>query len=340
LISALDGLLLSDNPGDSPRLLGKGSSPYFGSVFLIILPSPAEFLMADTKNGEGEAPSSTAGDQSNAASPRNEDDAQSNQQQQPNAASETAPSKSTSKASSTRNSTPAASLEVRQPAQDSKDASSAMDDVQPSPEAVNGASNQSKASSKEPDQNGEVPSSYGTRSRGRPGRSRPNYAEDTEMDFEVGAASTNGNVSDPPSRNSVAPENGHASSVSGKKGSASVQGNASWGNSGSNTKENAPNPNISGPPVTATTTQSSTPQPQPATKRRKNAAANGANGSHASAAAPSQTGAKRGSHASAMVAANSARESNMMTFENTGAFLVDGHLEADDGQIVSVNGKF
>ncbi|RII07140.1 hypothetical protein CUC08_Gglean008108 [Alternaria sp. MG1] len=293
--------------------------------------------MADTKNGEGEAPSSTAGDQSNAPSPRNEEDVQSNQQHQPNAASETAPSKSTSKASSTRNSTPAASLEVQHPAQDPDDASSAMEDVQPSLEATNGTSNQSKASSKEPDQNGEAPSSYGTRSRGRPGRSRPNYAEDTEMDFEVGAVAANGNVSDPPSRNSVAPENGHVPSVSGKKGSASAQGNASWGNSGSNTKENAPNPNISGTSTTAATTQSSTPQPQPATKRRKNAAANGANGSHASAAAPSQAGAKRGSHASAMVAANSARESNMMTFENTGAFLVDGHLEADDGQIVSVN---
>ncbi|KAI4661551.1 uncharacterized protein J4E78_004340 [Alternaria triticimaculans] len=292
--------------------------------------------MADTKNGEGEAPSSTAGDQSNAPSPRNEDDAQSNQLHQPSAASEVAPSKSTSKAS-TRNSTPAASLEVREPAQNPNDASSAMDDVQPSPEAANVASNQSKASSKEPDQNGEALSSYGTRSRGRPGRSRPNYAEDTEMDFEMGAAATNGNASDPPSRNSVAPENGHSASVGGKKGSASAQGNASWGNSGTNTKETAPNPHISGTSATAASTQSSTPQPQPATKRRKNAAANGANGSHASAAAPSQAGAKRGSHASAMVAANSARETNMMTFENTGAFLKDGHLEADDGQILSVN---
>ncbi|KAI4676626.1 uncharacterized protein J4E84_009461 [Alternaria hordeiaustralica] len=292
--------------------------------------------MADTKNGEGEAPSSTAGDQSNAPSPRNEDDAQSNQQHQTSAASEVAPSKSTSKAS-TRNSTPAASLEVREPAQNPNDASSAMDDVQPSPEAANVASNQSKASSKEPDQNGEALSSYGTRSRGRPGRSRPNYAEDTEMDFEMGAAATNGNASDPPSRNSVAPENGHSASVGGKKGSASAQGNASWGNSGTNTKETAPNPHISGTSATAASTQSSTPQPQPATKRRKNAAANGANGSHASAAAPSQAGAKRGSHASAMVAANSARETNMMTFENTGAFLKHGHLEADDGQILSVN---
>jgi hypothetical protein len=340
LISALDGLLHSDNPGDCPRLPWKGSSPSFASAFLLILLSPAESVMADTKNGEGEAPSLTAGDQSNAASPRNEEDAHSNQQHQPSAAAEVAPSKSSSKASSTRNSTPAASLEVRQPAQNANDASSAMDDVQSAPEAANVASNQSKASSKEPDQNGEAASSYGTRSRGRPGRSRPNYAEDTEMDFETGVASTNGNVSDPSSRNSAAPESGHSSSVGGKKGSASAQGNASWGNSASNTKETAPNPNISGTSATAASTQSSTPQPQPAPKRRKNAAANGANGSHASAAAPSQAGAKRASQASAMIAANSARESNMMTFENTGAFLKDGHLEADDGQILSVNGTF
>jgi hypothetical protein len=160
------------------------------------------------------------------------------------------------------------------------------------------------------------------------------------MDFEMGAAPTNGNVSDPSSRNSVVADSNHSSSVSGKKGSASAQGNASWGNSGSSTKDTATNLNISGTSATAPPTQSSTPQPQPQPKRRKNAAATATNGSHASAAAPSQAGAKRGNHAMPMVATNSARESNMMTFERTGAFLQDGHLEADDGQTVSVNGKF
>jgi len=296
--------------------------------------------MADTKNGGGEAPSSTAGDQSNAPSPRNQDDAQTNQQHQPGAASEVAPSGSTSKASSTRNSTPAASFEAPQPAPDSNDASSAMDGVQNTSETASLPSSKAKSSSKEPELNGEAPSSYGTRSRGRPGRSRPNYAEDTEMDFEVGAAPTNGNVSDPPSRNSLAPDSGLSSSVSGKKGSGSAQGNASWGNSGTNTKDNAANANVPGPSATAASTQaSSTPQPQPTTKRRKNAAATAANGSHASTAAPSQPAPKRASQASAVVAANSARETNMMTFENSGAFLRNGHLEADDGQIISVNGK-
>lgn len=296
--------------------------------------------MADPKNDGGEAPSSTTtGDQSNAPSPRNEEDAPNDQHLQPGAATEAAPSKSTSRASSTRNSTPAASLEVRQPAPDANDASAAMDDVRPSLEPANVAPAKAKSSSKEPEQNGDAPSSYGTRSRGRPGRSRPNYAEDAEMDFEVPAASANGNVSDPPSRSSVAPDSSHASSVSGKKGSSSAQGNASWGNSTSNTKDTAANLTVPGTSATAASAQSSASQPQPPTKRRKNAAANAANGSHQSGPAPSQAGAKRGGQANTLVAANSARESNMMTFENTGAILQDGHLEADDGQTVSVNGK-
>ncbi|EUC36645.1 hypothetical protein COCCADRAFT_2301 [Bipolaris zeicola 26-R-13] len=294
--------------------------------------------MADAKTDGGEAPSSTTGGLSNASSPRNEEDAPNNLQPPPGAASEAALSKSTSRPSSTRNSTPAASLDVRQPAPDADDASSAMDDVQPSLEATNGASGKTKPLSKEPEQNGEAAaSSYGTRSRGRPGRSRPNYAEDAEMDFEVPAASANGNVSDPPSRSSVAPDSGHASSVSGKKGSGPAQGNGSWGNSGSNTKDSAANPTAPSTSATAASTQSSTLQPQPPTKRRKNAAASAANGSHASATAPSQAGAKRGSQAGTMVAASSARESNMMTFENTAAILKNGRLEADDGQTVSVS---
>lgn len=301
--------------------------------------------MADPKNDGGEAPSSTTttttGDQSNAPSPRNGEDAPNDQQLQPGAATEAAPSKSTSRASSTRNSTPAASLEVRQPAPDATDASAAMDDVRQSLEPANVAPTKAKSSSKEPEQNGEALSSYGTRSRGRPGRSRPNYAEDAEMDFEAPAAPANGNVSDPPSRNSVAPDSSHASSVSGKKGSGSAQGNASWGNStSSNTKDTAANLTVPGTSATAASAQSSASQPQPPTKRRKNAAANATNGSHQSGPAPSQAGAKRGGQTSStLVAANSARESNMMTFENTGAILKDGHLEADDGQTVSVNGK-
>lgn len=292
--------------------------------------------MTDAQDGGGEAPSLTTRDQPAADSPRNQVDAQNDAINDISTAHEAAPSQGTSKASSTRNSTPATtSMDVHQSAQNSNDASFAMEDVQHSKAASNDQSHLAQHSSKDFEQNGELPSSYGTRSRNRPGRSRPNYAEDTEMDFEMGAASTNGNMSDPPSRNSVAPDSGHSSSVSAKRVPGPAQSNAPWGNSGSNPKDHPTGLNI--PAVTASAATPPASTTQTTTKRRKNAATGAINGSHASAAPPSQQGAKRGTHP--MVAANSARESNMLTFERTGALLQNGHLEADDGQTVNINGK-
>ncbi|CAO2657000.1 Nn.00g058030.m01.CDS01 [Neocucurbitaria sp. VM-36] len=291
--------------------------------------------MTDAKNGGGEASSSKAADQPVTDSTRNEDDAQSSTLIHITTTEDVAQPKAPSKASSSRNSTPAVASveEARQSAQNLNDASSAMEDVHDSQEIATTSSKPAQPSRNESEENDAAPSSYGTRSRNRPGRSRPNYAEDTEMDFEMAPAPTHGNISDLPSRNSVAPDSGHSSSVSGKKGAAAAQANASWGNSGANLKDGPANVNIPGPSASAPSTQSGTPQPT--TKRRKNAATAATNGSHASVAPPSQAGAKRGTHA--MAVANSARESNMLTFENTGAFLKNGHLEADDGQTVSVN---
>jgi hypothetical protein len=290
-------------------------------------------MMDNPRNGEGDEAHSA--DPSFADSTRNQDDAQQSATNGINVAEEVAPSKPTSKASSTRNSTPAAtSMEVRGAAQSPNDASAALDAMQESRDASDGTPNPAQSSSKDSEENGAAP--YGTRSRNRPGRSRPNYAEDTEMDFEMTAAPTNGHVADPPSQTSVAAESGQPGGVGGKKGAVPAPVNASWGNSGSNSKDDNPaNPNIPGasaapppanPPVAA----------QPPVKRRKNAAPT--NGNHQAAAAPSQSGAKRGNHV--MVAASSARESNMLTFENTGAILKDGRMKADDGQTVSINGKF
>lgn len=242
-------------------------------------------------------------------------------------------SKPGSKSSSTRNSTPASnSIDTDDQAQAAKDASAPPDALQESRDASTEAQNPAQPPSKESDENGAVP--YGTRSRNRPGRSRPNYAEDTEMDFEMTAAPANGNSSDPPSRNSTATESGQSSGPTGKKGSGPAKGNATGGNSGPISKDIPANPNISGATSTTAATQPSAAQPP--VKRRKNAATT--NGNHAGAAAPSQAGAKRGNQI--MVAANSARESNMLTFETTGAILKDGRMEADDGQTVSINGKF
>jgi hypothetical protein len=207
-----------------------------------------------------------------------------------------------------------------------------LEAMQESRDTANGTPNPAQSSSKDFEENGAAP--YGTRSRNRPGRSRPNYAEDTEMDFEMAATSTTGNMSDPPSRDSVVADSGQSSGVNGKKGLAAAQGNGSWGNSGPNTSDEPATPNISGASAITAANQPSTAQPT--TKRRKNAAA-ATNGVHQNAAAPTQTAAKRGNQV--MVAAHSARETNMLTFENTGAMLKNGHMEADDGQTVSINGE-
>jgi hypothetical protein len=292
--------------------------------------------MMDPRNGEGEAQSTNVADQSPTDSTRNQGDTQNSAVNGTSTTDLAAHSKTTSKASSTRNSTPAStSMDIRNSAQPSNDASMSGDGLHESRDASNATANPAQSSSKDFEENGAAP--YGTRSRNRPGRSRPNYAEDTEMDFEMTNAPTNGNMSDPPSRNSVVAENGQSSGVGGKKGSGPAQGNASWGNSGSISKDTTPaNPNISGAPAVAAPAAKQPSPAQPPVKRRKNAATS--NGTQSSAAAPSQAGAKRGNHV--MVAASSARESNMLTFENTGAMLKNGRMEADDGQTVSINGKF
>lgn len=287
----------------------------------------------DSKHGDGDS-STNAADPSADSMPRSHADAQTSAQNGVNGTDEAAISKPGSKSSSTRNSTPASvSMDAHDQAQVAKDASADSDAMQESRDASTEAQNPSQPASKDSDENGAVP--YGTRSRNRPGRSRPNYAEDTEMDFEMTAAPTNGNSSDPPSRTSTAAEGGQTPGVSGKKGSGSAKGNATGGNAGPISKDSPANPNISGAPSVTAATQPSAAQPP--VKRRKNAATT--NGNHASAAAPSQAGAvaKRGNQI--MVAANSARESNMLTFENTGAVLKDGRMVADDGQTMSINGK-
>lgn len=287
--------------------------------------------MDNPRNGEGDEAHSA--DQSFADSTRNPDDAQQSATNGIHAAEEVAPSKPSSKASSTRNSTPAAtSMDARGAAQNSNDAPANLEALQESRDASDATPNPAQSSSKDSEENGAAP--YGTRSRNRLGRSRPNYAEDIEMDFEMTAVPTNGNVSDPPSRGSVAGENGQPGGVGGKKGPVPAPANAPWGNSGSNSRDSPANANIAGASAAATANPPSAVQPP--VKRRKNTSAT--NGNHQSAAAPSQAGAKRGNHV--MVAASSARESNMLTFENTGAMLKDGRMEADDGQTVSINGKF
>jgi hypothetical protein len=327
VIVALDGLLLNNL---TPRRFLAISRNHFSSD---IAPLWQYFTMMEAMNGTGEVPASTAASPANADLVHSRDDAQTGALTETGAAGGGAPSNAASKTSSTRNSSPAApASENQQSAQDSNNASSAMDEAQQSQDVAGTDSSSAQPSRKESE---EAAAPYGTRSRNRPGRSRINYAEDTEMDFEMTAAPTNGNAPNPLPRNSVAAERAQSPTGSGKKGASAGQGSAPWGSSGSISTDHPTNTNIPGTSAFTAANQAATAQP--ATKRRKNATKDATNGVHANAAVPSPAAAKRGTQPTA---APGSRETNMMTFESTGALLKNGRLEADDGQTISINGKF
>jgi hypothetical protein len=154
------------------------------------------------------------------------------------------------------------------------------------------------------------------------------------MDFEMSAAAANGNTSDAQARAALGTERRQSPNAGGRKGNGvGGQGQAPWGNNvPPNSKETASNLNIPGTSTFSANPNANSAQPP---KRRKNAAAHAANAAHAKDGAPSHAQARRANNA--MVPANSSRESNMMTFEKTGAFLREGKLEADDGKKIAVN---
>lgn len=290
--------------------------------------------MVDGRDGGGEVSSFKAVNQANSEPTRGEDSAQASTLKIGNLPEKKpkskAPSKASSKASSRRNSIQAATAsDLRQPQTATSTPTAAEQVAQAQPMATT-TSDSSHIPTKDTAESTVAP--YGTRSRNRPARkSRINYAEDVDVEFELNQGPPRGKTSEPPSRGSMATEGGQSAAVGGKKGSGpEVQGNAQWGNSVANAKDQPPNTNIPGTSTFAANPNSNSAQPP---KRRKNAA------SHAASVAPSHAGGRRGHQANqAMIPANSTRETNMMTFEKTGAFLINGRLEADNGQTVSVNG--
>jgi hypothetical protein len=287
--------------------------------------------MADvqTDGGGGEAFDGVS--EPNADRARAEDSAQPNASASTTAQDEMASSKAPSKASSTRTSTPAAaSADLRDSTHTANDTPASPEQALQSQPTTTAASNTANVPAKALQDAPAAP--YGTRSRNR--GSRINYAEDVEMDFEMAPASANGTALDPSSRGSAATEGAQATAAGGKKGSnAAGPGNAPWGTSGPNPKDNPPHTEVQ---AAAPSVPSPATTPAPTTKRRKNAASHSTNGSHATAA-PSQAGARRANNAA--TAPSNTRETNMLTFETTGARLKNNRLQADDGQTVSINGK-
>lgn len=165
-------------------------------------------------------------------------------------------------------------------------------------------------------ENGETSAAgYGTRSRNRTGGTRPNYAEDKELDIEL---DTLPKVSRSSKRSSAANSELHSTS----SGFAAIN----------NAYADHPSENV-------TTPSSSTPAPAPSasavpSKKRKHPGSSHTVAPHATMASSS-----RSRHA-ATVAFKGYVETNMMSFHRAGKRLnTKKQLVADDGTTVQANGK-
>ncbi|KAI5465911.1 hypothetical protein BGZ63DRAFT_117826 [Mariannaea sp. PMI_226] len=185
---------------------------------------------------------------------------------------------------------------------------------------------------------GDTSAPYGTRSRNRNGSSRPNYAEDKDIDADVYDYYHDKKESD--------------SKKSSRQASAAANGDAPRGANSrrpgtDDTREGLPqngtrNGHAAGSNAASTTTQASTPV---ATSRKRKAAAQsgGASGQVTPATGSSKKGAAA---AAAAVAAASAAstpqgiswpDTNMLTFENCKARPENRRMVADDGTVLEPN---
>ena len=180
------------------------------------------------------------------------------------------------------------------------------------------------------------PSPYGTRSRNRNGNTRPNYAEDRELDMDY-------------------------ESNTGKKPQASLgllsSNNAQVGETNQistvNTRRSSLTGTGAGPGKTATTVPTLkdyipgmssfslnpdvNPAPPPPSKKRKTPGGS-TNASTPSFDVPSVAGYMPPRRTTSTTAATKIRETNMLSFELCQGYLKNGKLKADDGTLLGLNG--
>ena len=191
------------------------------------------------------------------------------------------------------------------------------------------------------------PSPYGTRSRHKPDSSRPNYAEDVEMDFEVPIPNTANNThnnaattSTTPRKFSIASEGKASHRAAENDNTAPLRGGSRRSIGG---RAVSPSASLSAKgTATSDLGTLSAGGAQISINSKKRKAPNGhdktgSNNHGNSQSAYSHATATMTRRSSAIVTA-SRRETNMMTFEKSKAMLKNGKLEADNGMSLSING--
>ncbi len=182
------------------------------------------------------------------------------------------------------------------------------------------------------------PSPYGTRSRNRNGNSRPNYAEDREldMDYDLNTGKRPQASTGPISSNNLHAGETHQFPTINTRRSSLTSSGAGPGKTSATiptSKDYIPgmssfslNPDFS-------------PAPQPPSRKRK------APGSASTASTPSVDIAHVHAYApprrtTSTVATTKIRETNMLSFESCHGYLKNGKLKADDGTLLGLNGMW
>lgn len=190
------------------------------------------------------------------------------------------------------------------------------------------------------DAGGDSASPYGTRSRNRNGSSRPNYAEDKDIDADVYDYYQDKKDGDSKksSRQASAAANGDApprgGAISRKAGTDDTRGVQS---------QNGPKDQNSSGSNAATPTAQTPTVSQPSRKRKAAAQSAGSTGQVASASTSSKKAGTTAAAAAAAAAASSTGiswpETNMLTFENCKARPDRRRMVADDGTVLEPNGN-
>jgi hypothetical protein len=176
---------------------------------------------------------------------------------------------------------------------------------------------------------------YGTRSRNR-GAARPNYAEDVEMDFEQTSQAVNNNGA--PLARAVSPmEPASDSTAAVDSRQSPIPSSGKRAVSANNNGWNALNKE---PPFPGTSSFSATTNANTAPRKRKAAAVANQNLTATTTVATAAPASMSGRRSGVSLLPPSARETNMVSFDNCKTILSKvGSLVSDDGQVFSVNGK-
>ncbi|KAL8823384.1 MAG: hypothetical protein Q9191_005906, partial [Dirinaria sp. TL-2023a] len=175
------------------------------------------------------------------------------------------------------------------------------------------------------------PSPYGTRSRHRTGNSRPNYAEDRDIDGEYEWPTTKKSQAPPastPSSQSQTVDSDKSSGINTRRSSTTASAAPGSKQVTSTSKDQIP-----GMSSFSLGGENPTSAPPPTRKRK----APGSNAAPNTSAGTEYIPAHGNTRKLVVASASHSRETNMMSFEGSGAYLRDGKLEADDGTILAVD---